>query len=150
MTANYARARRHLREVAAEEIRALLARRRMSHAELARRTGLKRSTISRRMTGETALDLDDLEAIAEVLGVEPVELLGLAEKAGGELTGSYVKVPERTPSTAVTSTNRPTDRPTDNRPSGGPRSGGRRPERVFRQPIAARLSGRLPMATTGQ
>jgi transcriptional regulator with XRE-family HTH domain len=47
----------------------------MSAAELARRTGIKQSTMARRMTGETAFDLDDLERIAEVLEVEVADLL---------------------------------------------------------------------------
>jgi transcriptional regulator with XRE-family HTH domain len=67
--------RGRLRGLAAEEIRVLLARKRMSAAELARRTGIKQSTMARRMTGETAFDLDDLEAIAVVLEVEVTDLL---------------------------------------------------------------------------
>lgn len=67
--------RGRLREHVAEEIRVLLARRRMSGAELARRTGIKQSTMSRRMTGETAFDMDDLEAIAAVLDVEVGDLI---------------------------------------------------------------------------
>jgi transcriptional regulator with XRE-family HTH domain len=62
--------RGRLREHVAEEIRVLLARRKMSGAELARRTGIKQSTMSRRMTGETAFDMDDLEAIAAVLDIQ--------------------------------------------------------------------------------
>lgn len=73
--------RGRLRERTAEEIRALLARRRISAAELARRTGLKQSTLARRMTGETAFDLDDLELIAEVLGVQVTDLLPRSEGA---------------------------------------------------------------------
>jgi transcriptional regulator with XRE-family HTH domain len=68
-----------LRRRTAEEIRVLLARRMMSAAELARRTGMKQSTLARRMTGETAFDLDDLEAIAQALGVAVQELLPSAE-----------------------------------------------------------------------
>ena len=67
--------RGRLREHAAEEIRVILARKRMSAAELARRTGIKQSTMARRMTGETAFDLDDLEVIADVLGVDVADLL---------------------------------------------------------------------------
>ncbi len=74
--------RGRLRERTAEEIRALLARRRISAAELARRTGMKQSTLARRMTGETAFDLDDLEVIAEVLGVEVTDLLPASVRAG--------------------------------------------------------------------
>lgn len=62
--------RGRLREHVAEEIRVLLARRKMSGAELARRTGIKQSTMSRRMTAETAFDMDDLEAIANVLDIQ--------------------------------------------------------------------------------
>lgn len=47
----------------------------MSAAELARRTGIKQSTMSRRMTGETAFDLDDLEVIAATLGIKVRDLI---------------------------------------------------------------------------
>lgn len=67
--------RGQLREGTAEEIRVLLARRRISAAELARRAGMKQSTLARRMTGEIAFDLDDLEVIADVLGVTILDLL---------------------------------------------------------------------------
>lgn len=53
----------------------LLARKRMSGIELGRRAGMKQSTISRRLTGETAFDMDDLEKIADVLGVDVADLL---------------------------------------------------------------------------
>lgn len=71
-----------LRRRTSEEIRVLLARRMMSAAELARRTGITQSTMSRRMTGETAFDLDDLEVIASVLEVDVTELLPRAVGAG--------------------------------------------------------------------
>jgi transcriptional regulator with XRE-family HTH domain len=67
--------RGRLREHVAEEIRVLLARRKMSAAELARRAGLKQSTLARRMTGETAFDMDDLEVIADVLEVAVTDLM---------------------------------------------------------------------------
>jgi transcriptional regulator with XRE-family HTH domain len=66
--------RGRLREHVAEEIRVLLARRKMSGAELARRTGIKQSTMSRRMTGETSFDMDDIEAIAAVLDIKVSDL----------------------------------------------------------------------------
>lgn len=68
-----------LRERAAEELRAVLARRRMSGAELARRTGMKQPYLSRRMTGEVPFDLDDLEIIARELEVSVTQLLADAE-----------------------------------------------------------------------
>lgn len=70
-----------LRQRTAEEIRVLLARKRMSAAELARRTGLKQSTLARRMTGEIPFDLDDLEVIAGALEVDVTELLPRAVTA---------------------------------------------------------------------
>jgi hypothetical protein len=60
-----------MRELIAEEVRALLARRKMSASELARRMGVSQKYMSRRITGETPLDVDDLDMIATVLGVEP-------------------------------------------------------------------------------
>jgi transcriptional regulator with XRE-family HTH domain len=69
-----------LREQAAEEIRALLARRKMSAAKLATRMGVGQTYLSRRMTGEVPLDLDDLEIIARELNVTVAELLGTGVK----------------------------------------------------------------------
>lgn len=54
----------------------------MSGAELGRRAGIKQSSISRRITGEVAFDMDDLEAIADVLGVAVGDLLPRAVGAG--------------------------------------------------------------------
>lgn len=90
--------RTSLREQAAEELRALLARRRMSVSELARRLGVAQSYMARRVDGRVALDLDDLESIAAILGVEVADLL---PKGGFEpsvvkltrgITGQYAEV----------------------------------------------------------
>src|SRR5690606_30195369 len=59
----------------AEEIRALLARRRMSGRELARQLGVSPSWVSYRLTGTQPIDLNDLDAIARVLDVGTVDLL---------------------------------------------------------------------------
>lgn len=64
-----------MRQQVAEEIRALLARRRISASELARRLGVNQPYISRRLTGETAADVDDLQRIADALGVAVADLL---------------------------------------------------------------------------
>lgn len=58
-----------LRDRVAEEVRALLARRRMSGAELARRLGHSQTFIARRLDGRQAMDIDNLEEIARVLDV---------------------------------------------------------------------------------
>ncbi|MFC7275274.1 helix-turn-helix domain-containing protein [Paractinoplanes rhizophilus] len=76
--------RRRLREHVAEELRVVLARRKMSGAELARRTGIKQSTMSRRMTGETAFDMDDLEAIASVLDIHVGDLFPHRERGSSQ------------------------------------------------------------------
>jgi lambda repressor-like predicted transcriptional regulator len=64
-----------LSERVAEEIRVRLARRNISAAELARRTGLKQPYLSRRMTCEVVFDMRDLERIAAALDVDVAELL---------------------------------------------------------------------------
>lgn len=64
-----------LRESAAEEIRVLLARRKISGSELARKVGVTQPYMSRRLNGEVAFDLDDLEQIALALDVEVTDLL---------------------------------------------------------------------------
>lgn len=64
-----------LREVVAEEVRALLGRRNMKHIELARRIGRSHTYVGRRLSGETAFDVDDLEQIASVLGVSAESLV---------------------------------------------------------------------------
>jgi transcriptional regulator with XRE-family HTH domain len=105
----------------------------MSATELARQMGVSQAYIWRRLDGRTSFDLDDIEAIARILGVEPVELLGLAERSGVQMNSRFPAAPERPPGNSLA----PARRPVDNRPDGRPISGGRRPERVARHPIAA-------------
>jgi transcriptional regulator with XRE-family HTH domain len=64
-----------LREHVAEEVRVALARRRMSASRLAKELGVSQTYVWRRLSGETAFDLDDLEKIAKVLRVSIVDLL---------------------------------------------------------------------------
>lgn len=90
-----------MRERAAEEIRVLLARRRMSASELARRIGQTQPYLSRRLTGDVALDVDDLDKIAQVMGVEPAALLGWGP------TPMY-RTPPRKPRSRRPQDNRPT------------------------------------------
>ncbi len=68
-------ARIHLREMIAEEIRALMARRRVTGARLGLAIGKSDMYVSRRVRGETAFDVDDLEAIAEFFDVSVVDLM---------------------------------------------------------------------------
>lgn len=106
-----------LRERAAEEIRVILARRRMSAAELARRTGMRQQNLSRRMTGETAFDLDELEVIANALGVKVSDLVSDAD-TGPQDIARYPAVAGRGTSDSRRPTSgRPKTRPDSTAPS---------------------------------
>ena len=69
-----------MRELVAEELRVLLARRRMSASELGRRIGVTQPYISRRLTGEIAFDLDDLQRIADAMEVTIADLLPKSQR----------------------------------------------------------------------
>lgn len=64
-----------LSEQAAEELRALLARRRMSGRDLAKLLSVSPSWVSYRLTGTTEIGLNDLQRIATALEVEVSSLL---------------------------------------------------------------------------
>lgn len=67
--------KRLLRERVAEEVRALLARRMMTGADLATAIGRSPMYVSRRIRGEVAFDLDDMERLAGVFGIDVADLL---------------------------------------------------------------------------
>lgn len=64
---------------AAGALRAEMARQRKTGLDLARLLNCSQSSASRRMTGETVLDLDELGRIAEWLDVPLVTLLPAAD-----------------------------------------------------------------------
>ncbi len=64
-----------LREQTAEEIRVLLARRRVSGVWLADQMGKSQSYVSRRLNADLSFDVDDLELIAQVLDTTVERLL---------------------------------------------------------------------------
>lgn len=64
-----------LREAVAEAIRVEMARRRLTQRALADATGLKRSYIGRRMTGEVPFTTDDLVKVSAALDVPLATLL---------------------------------------------------------------------------
>lgn len=66
---------RTLNERVAEEIRVQLARKNITASELARRAGMTQRSVSRRITGEKAIDMDDLERFAQALDVPVTALL---------------------------------------------------------------------------
>lgn len=84
-----------LRTGIAEEIRALLGRRAISKIDLSRRIGKSHTYVWRRLTGETAFDTDDLERIAQVLGVPVVDLFPASYRATS--AGSTGRYPTRDP-----------------------------------------------------
>jgi DNA-binding Xre family transcriptional regulator len=106
-----------LSERVAEEVRAMMARRRMTGAALAKVLNVSAAWVSYRITGKQPIDLNDLEQIAEALGCRPGDLLPRsAASANGSLTGGYP---------------RPAVRPIDNRPPArGRQPTIRRPTRI--------------------
>ena len=108
----------------AEEIRALLARRRMSGRELARRLDVSPGWVSFRLTGTQPIDLNDLERIAGVLGVTIIDLLPPAARQGAAIA-AYA--------------HRRSTRPADRRPPGRPAT-----------PVLPRTRPGIPLASPGR
>ena len=69
-----------LREAVAAELRSELARNRISASKVAFAIGKDQPWISRRLTGQVAFDLDDLDAITQVMGISPSELMAAAHE----------------------------------------------------------------------
>lgn len=67
--------RQTLSDYAAGEVRAVLARRRITGRDLAAKLHVSRSWVSYRLTGTTEIGLNDLERIARALDVEVAALL---------------------------------------------------------------------------
>lgn len=143
---------RQLREQVAEEVRAWMARRRISGVKLAERIGRAQPYVARRLNGDVSFDLDDLVQIAEVLEVSIGQLLPpdvlqrRPRETGVQTTRESLALASRLPERAErTTVPLPTvaDRPQDNRPSG-------RAARVATAPTARRpalvQSPRRPLA----
>lgn len=62
-------------------VRIQLLKQGLSASQLADRVGISRSGMSRRLLGETDMTVGELFAIAEALGIKPVDLIAEAEKA---------------------------------------------------------------------
>lgn len=75
-----------LRQRVAAEVRAEMARRRVSQSELARRLGEGQPWVNRRVNGDVALDLDDLERISEALDAPITAFLGGWDQMSAYLT----------------------------------------------------------------
>ncbi len=61
----------------AGEVRAELARQRMSQADLASRVGVSQVFISRRLTGAVSFSVKELERVAEALKVDVAQFLAV-------------------------------------------------------------------------
>jgi transcriptional regulator with XRE-family HTH domain len=61
-------------DAVAAEVRAIMARRRITGESVAAHVGKSRGYVSRRLIGETCFDVDDLDAVATALGV-PLEAI---------------------------------------------------------------------------
>lgn len=59
----------------AEDIRALMARKRLSQGDIAGAIGRSQSYVSRRLSGEGSFDVSDLGGIAKLLGENPGTIL---------------------------------------------------------------------------
>ena len=66
-------------ELVLDEVRAQLARRHLTQQDLRQQAGITQSTMSRRMTGETAFTLPELFDVCAVLGMSVTELLQKAD-----------------------------------------------------------------------
>jgi transcriptional regulator with XRE-family HTH domain len=64
------------------EVRAEMARQQINQTTLAGMLGWSQVAVSRRVSGQVALSTDDIERIAEVLGVEVGQLVSVPASAG--------------------------------------------------------------------
>ena len=70
-----------LSRAVATELRRLLEERGMSGNALAKATGISQSSVSNKLAGRHAFDLDDLQSICRVLDVNVTDLLTWAQKS---------------------------------------------------------------------
>lgn len=82
--------RQALREAVAEEVRALMARRRTSQMALAHALDMGQSSLSRRLNADHPFDLDELEVVAEYFDVPITDLLGGSRYGGGRAKGALL------------------------------------------------------------
>jgi transcriptional regulator with XRE-family HTH domain len=102
------------------EIKVAMVRHSISGRQLATKLGVSQTWISTRLTGATPIDVNDLERIADAIGVTPVDLLAAAEAITSRyLPGEQVLTTVGEPTPARDGVRRPVKlrRPTGARPS---------------------------------
>lgn len=109
-----------LTDAVAEEIRALLARKRWRQAQFATLLGVSEVWVSRRLSGKTEISLDDLREMADGLGVTVADLLPRSARQGTNGSSGILAEPAAPHAVRVTS------------PRGAARSATRRPVRTGR------------------
>ena len=72
-------------DLVSEEVRAEMARQRIGQHKLAAACGWTQAYLSRRLTGRNAFSTDDLEKLAEALGVPLRQITGSATRAEASL-----------------------------------------------------------------
>lgn len=129
----------------AEEIRAALARRRMSGRQLANTLGVSQTWMSSRLSGSTPIDLNDLERISAAMGIEVADLLPRPNDGRTVVTAGEPGRVAAYATGGATHYGKPNDRKATvagrTRPTGGPANP------IPRQ--ATRRPARIPMALTG-
>lgn len=122
--------RKPLRLHVAGEIRAHLGRQQMSGAKLAQAIDRSEMYVSRRLNGRTSFDLDDLEKIANVLGVAVSDLLPAV--AANTLRNHGVTKKARSRPMSTTRTPHTTTRPGGRPGKTSPKAHTRRPAMIPR------------------
>lgn len=84
-------------QAVAREIRRELGEHKMSGRELARRIHRSETYVRQRISGEKPLDLNDLEDIAEVLGLDVIILLRKAEQAVSQVPANVINLQDSHP-----------------------------------------------------
>ena len=86
----------------AAEVRANMARVRMTQTELAEILGLTQSTVSKRLLGKIAFSVDELDTVAAAFGVHPAVLMGGVAQPNDNGPGTRAGTTDRYPRNLVT------------------------------------------------
>jgi transcriptional regulator with XRE-family HTH domain len=71
----------------AANVRAEIARRGLRHADLAAALGISAPAMSRRLNGEMTFDVDELQTVADFLGVDFTELMARTPEPAAQAAG---------------------------------------------------------------